>query len=124
MMMLISSVISVAGIATAAYYHWFNRRAADRMAARWPNLVNLLANKYYVDEWNDRLIVQPLRLIGYLCFVFDCLVIDGMVLAVGWVPRMLGLAIRPTQRGAIQGYGLGMAAGLAVVVVAVVAYLR
>ena len=124
MMMLISSVISIAGIATAAYYHWFNRRAADRTAARRPNLVNLLANKYYVDEWNDRLIVQPLRLIGYLCFVFDCLVIDGMVLAVGWAPRMLGLAIRPTQRGAIQGYGLGMAAGLAILVVAVVTYLR
>jgi len=120
-MMLISSVIAVAGISTAAYYHWFNRRAADRVAAQYPGLVRLLENKYYVDEWYDRLIVKPLRMVGYLCFVFDRLVIDGLVLAVGFIPRMAGLAIRPTQSGALQGYGIGMAAGIAVLLMCVLA---
>ncbi len=118
-MMVISGVIAMVGIGTAAYYHWLNRLAADRVAAQCCGLVRLLAKKYYVDELNDRLIVGPLRLIGQLCFVVDRLLIDGLVLAVGWLPRMLGLAIRPTQRGALQGYGIGMAAGVAVVVVLV-----
>jgi len=123
-MMLISSMVSIAGIATAAYYHWLNRRAADRFGACWPRLVNILANKYYVDQWLDQVIVKPLRLIAYLCFVFDRLIIDGLVLSVGWAPRLLGLAIRPTQRGTIQGYGVGMATGLAVALLVMMAYFR
>ncbi len=114
-MMYISSVVAVTGIATAAYFHWFNRRAADHVAARWPRVVAMLANKYHVDAFNDRVFVKPLRLVGYLCFVFDRLVIDGLVLAVGLAPRLLGLAVRPTQRGALQSYGIGMATGLAAV---------
>ncbi len=122
-MMIISSGIAVLGIATAAYYHWLNRPAADRVAAQWPSLVRILANKYYVDEFNNRVIVEPLRLLGYLCFVFDRLVIDGIVNLVGFIPSLFGLAIRPTQRGNLQGYGLGMATGTAVLVLIVlVAY--
>jgi len=60
-------------------------------------------------------IVQPLRTIGYLFFIIDRLVIDGLVFTVGWVPRMLGAAVRPTQRGLLQGYGLGMVTGVAVI---------
>lgn len=120
-MMLISSIIAVTGISLAAYFHWLNRRAADRVAARWSGLVRLLENKYYVDELYDTLIVKPLRMIGYLCFVFDRLVIDGLVLAVGFVPKMAGLAIRPSQSGALQGYGIGMAAGIAVLLLCVLA---
>ncbi len=118
-MMYISSVIAVVGIATAAYFHWLNRGAADRVAAKWAGLVRVLANKYYVDELNDSVIVRPLRFIGYLCFVFDRLIIDGLVMTVGFVPRMFGLALRPAQRGALQGYGIGMATGTAVVVLLV-----
>ena len=42
------------------------------------------------------------------------------VLLVGYAPRFFGLAIRPAQRGVLQGYGLGMAAGVVVVIVLIV----
>ena len=114
-MMLISSMIAIAGITAAAYYHWLNRSASDRIATRYSTAISLLANKYYVDELYNLAVVQPLRFVGYLCFIFDRLIIDGIVMVIGFVPRAIGLTIRPIQQGSLQGYGIGMAAGVAAV---------
>ncbi len=115
-MMLVSGVISVVGILAAAYFHWLKRDAADRVAASFPGVVRLLADKYYVDEINDALIVRPLHTLGQIFFVIDRLIIEGLVALAGLLPRLLGLSIRPAQSGVLQGYGLGMAAGVAAVV--------
>jgi NADH-quinone oxidoreductase subunit L len=114
--MLISSTLALLGIAVAAYYHWINRPAADSLARRWQPLATVLQNKFYVDEFCDAAIVKPLRLIGELCFVFDRLIVEGLVASVGYVPRLLGWSIQPIQSGSMQGYGLGMAAGAAALV--------
>ncbi|MCC7145411.1 MAG: NADH-quinone oxidoreductase subunit L [Phycisphaeraceae bacterium] len=113
-MEFISSAVAVLGIAAAAYFHWLNRPAADSVAARYRGLVSLLNHKYYVDEIYDALIVRPLRALGGLCFVLDRLIVEGLVALVGFLPRLLGLGLQPTQQGALQGYGLGMAAGIAI----------
>ena len=81
--------------------------------------MRVLANKYYVDEFLQSAVVGPLRLVGDLFFVFDRLIVDGLVMAVAWVPRMMGLAVRPAQRGLLQGYGVGMAIGAAVLLMLV-----
>ena len=114
-MLLAGLFISIVGIGGAAYYHWLKREAADEMAQRWAGVVNVLANKYYVDELYHAVIVKPLHLIGEICYVFDRLVIDALVAFVGFVPKWLGLKARLAQRGALQGYGLGMAVGAAVI---------
>ncbi len=119
-MMWISSAIAIGGIAVAAYFHRLNRAGADELATRWRGLVRVLENKYFVDEMLQSAVVGPLRVLGDLCFVFDRLVIDGVVAAVAWVPKMLGLTVQPAQRGLLQGYGIGMAAGTAVLVLMVI----
>ena len=116
-MQIISGLLALSGIAVAAYFHWLRRDAADRVAQAVPGLVRVLANKYYVDEIYDALIVRPLRFAGYLFYVLDQLIINGLVYAVAWVPRLLGRSVRPTQHGVLQGYGLGMALGLGAIVV-------
>jgi NADH-quinone oxidoreductase subunit L len=121
MMMLISSVITIAGILLAAYYHRINRAAADRVAQANRGLVRLLENKYYVDEFYDAVLRRPLRMLGDIFFIFDSLVIGGLVNLVGLVPRLLGYSARPAQRGVLQGYGLGMAFGIAAAVLVIVA---
>jgi len=121
-MELISSMLAVAGIALAAYFHWFNREAADRVAARWSGMVRVFHNKYYIDELYDACFVTPLRTLGQLCFVFDRLIVDGLVLAIAWVPRLVGRTIQPAQHGVLQSYGLGMAAGVAVIALLVLMY--
>jgi NADH-quinone oxidoreductase subunit L len=81
--------------------------------------VTLFANKYYVDELYDWVIVRPLRAVGQLLFVIDQLVINAIVYSIGWLPALIGRGIRPAQSGRLQGYGLGMAIGLGVVVLLV-----
>jgi len=118
-MQILSGLIALVGIAVASYFHWLNRSAADQVAEAMHPIVRLLENKYYVDELYDRVIVQPLRFGGYLFYVLDQLVINGIVYAVAWLPRLVGRAVRPTQHGVLQGYGLGMALGLGAIVLVV-----
>jgi NADH-quinone oxidoreductase subunit L len=118
-MMLLSGVIAIVGIVAAAWFHWLDRESAMLWARRYKGVVTLLHNKWYVDEVYDAMIVRPLRGVAHLCYLFDRLVIDGLVAAVAFAPRVLGLSIRPMQRGALQGYGLGMLAGAAAIVLLV-----
>jgi len=110
----LSALIAVGGIGMAAWFHWLNRSAADAVAAAHPRLVRLFAGKYHVDELYEAGVVRPLRSLGWIFFVIDRMVIETLVTAVGFVPRWLGLAARPAHHGRLQGYGLGMAAGVAV----------
>ena len=116
-MLWVSSVVAIAGIGAAAWFHWLRRPATGAITARFPGVVRLLADKYYVDEACQRLVVGPLRQLGELCQAVDRLVVEGLVQLVGFLPRLLGLTIRPAQNGALQGYGLGMAAGVAAILV-------
>ena len=50
-------------------------------------LYALLANKYYVDEIYDGLIVNPIKRLCRLCFSFDLSVVDGLVNGAGWMTR-------------------------------------
>ncbi|MCX5661307.1 MAG: NADH-quinone oxidoreductase subunit L [Planctomycetota bacterium] len=118
-MQLISGSIAIVGIALAAWFHWLNRPAGERVARAFSGLVKVLNNKYYVDELNDALIVRPLRTLADVLFVFDSLIIDGIVQLVGFLPRALGMSLRPSQQGELQGYGLGMAFGAAFVLIVV-----
>ena len=115
MTMLLSSVISIVGILLAAVFHWWNRPASQRVSELYPTIIRTLENKYYVDEFYDAFIVRPLRALGEVFFAFDRLVIDAIVSLLGFAPRFVGLTIRPLQSGSLQGYGLGMVTGLALV---------
>ena len=125
-LMLVSGFLALVGIAAAAWFHWLRRQAADRVAASYPGVVRLLEQKYFVDQINDAIIVRPLNILGSVLYTVDRLLIEGLVLAVGWMPRMLGLAVRhPTGReGVIQSYGLGMVAGATAIVLLVVWAMR
>ncbi len=114
LMMWISSFIALIGIALAGYFHWLNRPLTDQIATKFAGVVEVLYNKYYVDEFYDLTIVKPLRKLGHGFYLFDQFVINGLVMTVGYLPRMAGWTVRPTQSGEIQGYGLGMVMGVAV----------
>jgi NADH-quinone oxidoreductase subunit L len=118
-MQVLSGLLAIAGIALAGYFHWLNRPAAEKLANGTKPVVRLLENKYYVDELYDLAIVKPLRAVGHLLFVTDQLIINGVVYAIAWLPVLVGQTVRPMQSGRLQGYGLGMAVGVGVVVLLV-----
>jgi len=115
--MFISIVVVGGGIGFAWWiYNRPDRSKADAFAAGALQPVRrVLANKYYVDELYDTIIVRPLRNFGHVCFGSDNWFIDSLLWIITAVPRGLGALVRTTQRGLLQGYALLMLLGLAVV---------
>ncbi|MEM8737862.1 MAG: NADH-quinone oxidoreductase subunit L [Planctomycetota bacterium] len=114
LMIVLSSILAVAGIALAAFFFWLNRGLTASLASMFSPIVRVLENKYYLDELYDFLLVQPLKRLGSLFYVVDAMVINGLVALVAWLPSMVGRGVRPAQSGRISGYGLSMVLGVAV----------
>ncbi|MEZ6317607.1 MAG: hypothetical protein R3B49_02460 [Phycisphaerales bacterium] len=57
----------------------------------------------------------------YVFAAFDRWIIDGLLVnGFGYLPRIVGAMIRPTQSGQLHGYAAGMVAGVVVLLVVVV----
>ncbi len=56
---------------------------------RYKGLYQLLFNKYYIDEFYEDYIVQPIFLITQVAKAFDNYVVDGIVNAAGWLTIMI-----------------------------------
>jgi NADH-quinone oxidoreductase subunit L len=134
-MYLISAVVGLIGLAIAAYLHgpkgWQglylgNRESAgvapraDKLVGAFGALTKAARSKYYVDEIYDALIRTPLKVLANIFYLVDQFIVDGVVNAIGAIPKFLGKTIRPMQSGELHGYALGMAGGLAVLVLIVV----
>ncbi len=118
-LMILSGALAIVAMALAyllyARWTWLPGLLAEIV----PAVRRVLYNKYFVDEGYDAAVVRPLRQGGRLCFGLDEYVVDGLVFLVTAVPRVLGYMMRGLQSGSMQGYGLTMAVGLAVIVVLV-----
>lgn len=112
-MMIASSVCALGGIALAFVFYTIKPGYADKAAALFKGPVRILQGKYFIDEFYDRVIVKPLFITGQVLYLIDQLVIHATIMSLGWAPRILGKAVQPTQTGRLQGYGLGMIAGVA-----------
>ena len=116
-LMYISGTIAILGIFIAYSIYVKNPLVALVLRDAFPRVHRVLANKYYVDELYQRGIVEPLRQMGRFCFAIDEYFIDGIIWLVTAIPRLMALILSTLQRGAVQGYGASMAAGLALILV-------
>ncbi|MFI4861018.1 MAG: NADH-quinone oxidoreductase subunit L [Phycisphaerales bacterium JB063] len=114
-MMGLSSVIAILGIALAFVFYRGDRGIPTKIAAGFGSLTQTLRGKYYIDEFYDKAIVQPLNVVSQVLFLVDQLVIHATVMGVGLLPGQVGKELRKTQAGKLQGYGLGMLVGVAAV---------
>jgi len=119
-LMLVSSLVAVAGIGVAIYFFLRHRQAADRAAERFDGLHRLLLNKYYVDETYDAVVVQPIRIVSEnaLWKVIDVRLIDGAVNGVGESVTGLSELLRRMQTGSVRAYAASVFLG----VVAILGY--
>ena len=108
--MVISSVVGLAGIAFA----WSRYR--ERVPSDEPTnaLHKLLANKYYIDEVYNSLIVQPIKNGSHFLLwqLVDNGIIDGIVNGVGSIVRFIGGLLRRLQTGIVQAYIVSMVLGI------------
>jgi len=115
LLMLASVAVALAGWLVAKRL-WGGERglAADRsFAERYPFAQRLLANKYYVDEIYDRVIVRPLAGLARACWkVVDTLLIDGALHVGAFVTELTGDLGRFSTTGNIRNYALYFFAGV------------
>ncbi len=78
----------------------------------------ILYNKYYIDEWYDRIFVRPLYKFGDICYkIFDIKIVDGVVNMVGKGVHRGSEVIRFAQNGTVGFYIFAMVVGIILVLV-------
>jgi len=105
--MVISSLIAVGGIAAAAAFYFGGfREPAKKFAAAVPGFVQLVRDKFRIDELYAKLFIRPVKLIGDgIFYVVDRILIDKIL--VGGPAALTGFLARIPrwfQNGDGQGY--------------------
>jgi NADH-quinone oxidoreductase subunit L len=123
-MYFVSGGIGLIGIGCAFWLHYAGRKTAataraDRLLPAFGPIARWAQRKWYVDELYDFLFVQPLWVVSHIFHIIDKLLVDGLVNVFGLLPRGLAWALRPSQSGLLHGYAVGMAGGVAVLLLIV-----
>jgi NADH-quinone oxidoreductase subunit L len=117
-LVMLASIIALAGIGVAAQLYLRRPGAADRLAARFPGVYHVLLNKGYVDELYDEAIVQPIKALsdGPLWRGLDATVIDGAVNGTGTIVTETGDVVRQLQTGSVRAYAASVLLGAVLIV--------
>jgi len=106
------TLVGLGGIGLAYQMYVRDPDMAERLGQQFAGLHQLLANKYYVDELYDTVIVRPVAAASnWLWQVWDTLVIDGTVNAAAHTIEVNGLLLRLWQTGNVQNYALSFLVG-------------
>ncbi|HEX9800580.1 MAG TPA: NADH-quinone oxidoreductase subunit L [Thermoanaerobaculia bacterium] len=115
-LLVLASIAAAAAGIFLAWRLWGRGRglAADEaFAAGAPTAQRTLANKYWIDELYDRIVVRPLtRLARIFWKVFDELLIDGGLNVAAFVTELAGDLGRFTTTGNVRNYAMYFFAGL------------
>ena len=120
LLLVVGALAGVLGIWLA--YRWYveSTDAPRRFVERFPfglgpGMYRASVNKYYVDDIYQLVFARGGVLLSEALWWFDAKVIDGAVNGAGWLAAQIGGELRRIQTGRVENYGLGIAAGLALV---------
>jgi NADH-quinone oxidoreductase subunit L len=113
--MVASTVIALVGLGMA--WNWYGKKGLapdEAFHANMPGVASTLANKYWVDEFYDAVIVKPLHGFSTICWkVFDA-IIDGLLSLGAYFIAALGDIFRFLQTGNVRNYALMLFLGVVV----------
>ncbi len=113
MLMVLSVLIGLAGIAGATVMYMKNPELPAKFTAKFATLHRMVFNKWYVDELYDALFVNPTKRLGtFLWKGFDVKVVDGIVNGTAALVNLLARGLRYTQSGLMHNYALTMVLGM------------
>jgi NADH-quinone oxidoreductase subunit L len=115
-LMAASLIAAGLGILIAWWFYLKSPEVPDRLAASFKGLYQVLVNKYYVDEFYNWLVVQPVRVGSekLLWQSMDNAVIDGAVNGSAEVTADVGGILRRIQSGYIRSYAAWVLLGAVV----------
>jgi NADH-quinone oxidoreductase subunit L len=122
LLLLIGAGAGAAGIWLAHRWYVLNPEAPRRFVERiplglGPGMYAASVNKYYVDDIYQLVFARGGVLVADALWWFDAKVIDGAVNGAGWLATTIGGGLRKVQTGRVENYGLGIAAGLVLVLI-------
>ena len=117
--MLMSSIIAVAGIGFAWMFYVASPTIPAAIARTMKPFYVLSQGKFFLDEIFTGLIVLPLLGIAKLATLFDKYVIDCLVDSVGRAPKALSTIPRQLHGGVVSSYAGVMWVGVVTAVVLV-----
>jgi NADH-quinone oxidoreductase subunit L len=112
-----STILSILAICLAWFIYGSGKIPADKLSRRFSALYKLSFHKYYIDElylWVNHTFVDG---IGKLLYWLELNFIEGIIKEVANLPIQLGNAVRKSQTGNLQRYGLVMFGAMLIVVV-------
>jgi NADH-quinone oxidoreductase subunit L len=112
-LLIVSSLVGIGGILAAWYVYVAAPGTADRIAASFGRLYTAAANKFYVDEVFDNLIVHPMEhgSKSVLWRGFDAKAVDGIVDGSGSLAMGASNLLRRMQSGMLRSYAAWVTAG-------------
>jgi len=121
LLMGVSVAVALAGLLAGWMIYGRRPETAAALSRSMAPLHRILANKYYVDEIYDALIVRPVGAFSrrFLWRVVDVWIIDGIVNLVGTASRVASYFVRFLQVGSVQAYALVILAAMIVLLVGV-----
>jgi NADH-quinone oxidoreductase subunit L len=129
LLLLVGALVAVAGVWLA--YRWYvnDTEAPRRFVAGiplglGPGMYRASVNRYYVDDLYQLAFARGGVLVANALWWFDAKIIDGAVNGAGWVSATAGGWLRKVQTGHVENYGLGIAAGLVLVLLAFATVVR
>ena len=118
---LVSVAAGLIGIALAAWFYLIAPAIPEELARSFSTPYRWIYNKYFVDEFYDSLVVEPMidGSRSLLWRVFDAAGIDGIVNGTGKTARNLGGILKRMQSGSIRSYAAWVVLGSILVIVAI-----
>jgi NADH-quinone oxidoreductase subunit L len=110
-LMGVAVAIALGGWGLAHYMYSIRPQMANEWAEKSPQVYTTLLNKYYVDEFYDRFIVEPFKKLGMLWDWFDEQILDRFVNGIGKGTDISAAGITWTEKHVIYaglnvvGYG-------------------
>ncbi|MGH7322756.1 MAG: proton-conducting transporter membrane subunit, partial [Candidatus Rokuibacteriota bacterium] len=116
-LMAVSVLVALGGLAVAWRMYLGGGADFAKIGTPQSTVHRLLLHKYYVDEWYDRLFVQPTVHVARWCAQsFDLGVIDGAVNGVAALVQRAAGTLRRYQTGFVMNYALSMLIGVVALV--------
>ncbi len=115
----VGALLAIAGIATA-WVMYGARQFVTEPLARFGFAYELLARRYYIDEFYMWLIDKLVIGVSYALAVFDRQGLDRLVNGIADLFASGGSVLRTTQTGRVQNYGLALFGGMAVIALVLV----
>jgi len=113
-----SAVVAIAGIIVAYLFYVARPAIPQNLVRSTRSIFNLLANKYYVDELYDLILVRPAAALarglseGVDKYIIDLILVDGSARVVGWIGGLAG----HLQSGYLRHYALATFIGVLIMV--------